>query len=353
MLRAVVAVSVLLCGWPVDIGGIRHSWGVSGAGVSIRSRSDSTQPSPLVAASESRVAAAATYTAATPTPPRATPAMAWNAWNTFSVNGKPIRGGRVEYESMAAAMIDSGMVAAGYTLLSTVCTDWVGRDPITHQLQENTTLWPGGMKSFAAFLHGKGMQLSVYTDAGTHNCCGEPGSLGYEALDMATFASWDVDAVGVDYCGGPSDIEIEYQKFADGIVKSNRGMQLEVWNLGRGQAYAWAPSLSVNMTIASPSHAAFVPHMRLTTDIGNVWDGKVGPTMSVLATVDEIEAITDMWAYGMGNHSGTFPNYGRYSPPLPHTRARARTQWMVPSCAAPRSHSSDSGLTIRPGPPLP
>jgi hypothetical protein len=29
-----------------------------------------------------------------------------------------------------------------------------------------------------------------YTDAGTHNCCGEPGSLGYEGIDMATFASW-------------------------------------------------------------------------------------------------------------------------------------------------------------------
>ena len=24
--------------------------------------------------------------------PRAAPAMAWNAWNTFSVNGKPMRG---------------------------------------------------------------------------------------------------------------------------------------------------------------------------------------------------------------------------------------------------------------------
>jgi hypothetical protein len=35
-----------------------------------------------------------------------------------------------------------------------------------------------------------------------------------------------VDAIGIDYCGGPSDVEIEYQKFADGIVKSGRDMQL-------------------------------------------------------------------------------------------------------------------------------
>ena len=53
-------------------------------------------------------------------PPRRTPVMAWNAWNTFSINGKPLRGGRKEYETIAEAMVDSGMVAAGYTLLSSV-----------------------------------------------------------------------------------------------------------------------------------------------------------------------------------------------------------------------------------------
>jgi hypothetical protein len=35
-----------------------------------------------------------------------------NAWNTFSVNGKPMRGGRQEYETIAEAMVESGMVAA-------------------------------------------------------------------------------------------------------------------------------------------------------------------------------------------------------------------------------------------------
>ena len=52
-------------------------------------------------------------------PPRLTPVMAWNAWNTFSVDGKPLRGGRPEYESMVNAIVDSGMRDAGYTLLST------------------------------------------------------------------------------------------------------------------------------------------------------------------------------------------------------------------------------------------
>ena len=72
-----------------------------------------------------------------------------------------MRGGRKEYQTIADAMVESGMVAAGYTLLSTVCTGWQARDPVTHELRENLTNWPGGMKDFAAYLHGKGMQLSV------------------------------------------------------------------------------------------------------------------------------------------------------------------------------------------------
>ena len=40
-----------------------------------------------------------------------------------------------------------------------VCTDWLGRDPVTHELQQNLTLWPGGMKSFADWLHAHGMQV--------------------------------------------------------------------------------------------------------------------------------------------------------------------------------------------------
>ena len=78
------------------------------------------------------------------------------------------------------------------------------------------------------------MTLSVYTDAGVKNCCQEPGSLGFEDIDMKTFASWGVDAVGVDYCGGPADVQGAYEKFATGIEKSGRAMQLGIWNLGQG-----------------------------------------------------------------------------------------------------------------------
>ena len=53
---------------------------------------------------------------------------------------------------MVDAMVESGMVAAGYTLLSTVCTGWQARDPVTHELQENLTNWPGGKHATASLL---------------------------------------------------------------------------------------------------------------------------------------------------------------------------------------------------------
>ena len=88
-------------------------------------------------------------------------------------------------------------------------------------------------------------------------------------------------------------------------------MQLEIWNLGRGDAQRWAPSLSRNMTVMSAGHRAFAPHIRLTGDIGNYWSGNIGNTESLMATVDQIQGIDDLWSYGMGNTSGTFPNYGQ------------------------------------------
>ena len=189
---------------------------------------------------------------------------------------------------------------------------------MTRELQQNLTLWPGGMKSFAEYVHSKGMQLSVYTDAGTHNCCGEPGSLGFEDIDMKTFAEWGVDMAGVDYCGGPAvEVREAYQRFADAIAKSGRNFQLGTWNLGRGRAWEWGPSMSESMIAASAGQpgiwtGAFLPHMRLTGDIGNKWGGtQTGPTMTVISTVDEIQSIQDLWDYGMGNVSGTYPNYGQ------------------------------------------
>ncbi len=55
---------------------------------------------------------------------------------------------------MAEALISSGMAAACYDTINVVCNGWAGRDPATGVLIENRTIWPTGMKGFAAWLHG-------------------------------------------------------------------------------------------------------------------------------------------------------------------------------------------------------
>jgi hypothetical protein len=87
---------------------------------------------------------------------------------------------------MADALIATGMVAAGYDTVNVVCNGWTGRDPHTHQLLENKALWPSGIASFADYLHSHNMKLGCYTSPATKNCCGEPGSLGYEDVDMVS-----------------------------------------------------------------------------------------------------------------------------------------------------------------------
>jgi hypothetical protein len=68
------------------------------------------------------------------------------------------------------------------------------------------------------------------------------------------------------------------------------------------------------MTAMSKGHGAFIPHFRLTADIGNNWDGKIGGTKALLPIVDEIQAISGLWSHGEGNESGTYPNYGQQIP---------------------------------------
>ena len=296
---------------------------------------------------------------------RHSPLQGWNAWNTFSVDGKPLRGGRAEYESVAEVLVSAGYRDAGYNVVSTVCTDWVARDA-AGRLQQNLTLWPGGMRSFAEYLHGKGLLLSVYTDAGTTNCCGEPGSAGHEALDMATFAEWGADMVSVDFCnlapGAATHVRETYQRYADGAARSsNPDMYVGVFNLGYGRPWTWAPTLRRT------------PFFRVTGDIGNAWQdppGKRLPTMGLLATVDAIQAIPDLDRLtGVG--SGSYAMYGQLAGsaarfeltapaapptqagprPAPHRRPRARTahgqtsrpRRTPPPARAPRS----SGRTRR------
>lgn len=59
-------------------------------------------------------------------------------------------------------------------------------------LQADPSRFPSGIKALADYVHARGLSFGIYGDAGRLTCAGRAGSLGYEAIDAHTFASWGV-----------------------------------------------------------------------------------------------------------------------------------------------------------------
>jgi alpha-galactosidase len=74
------------------------------------------------------------------------------------------------------------------------------------ELVPDPTKFPDGISGTAAYVHGLGLKLGIYTDSGTHTCSshGFPGSLGHEAQDALQFAEWGVDYIKDDDCNIPT-----------------------------------------------------------------------------------------------------------------------------------------------------
>ncbi|VAI17065.1 unnamed protein product [Triticum turgidum subsp. durum] len=57
------------------------------------------------------------------------------------------------------------------------------------------------MRALADYVHGKGLKLGLYGDAGLRTCSRlQPGSLGYEDQDARTLAAWGIDYLKYDNC---------------------------------------------------------------------------------------------------------------------------------------------------------
>src|ERR1700731_4228794 len=117
----------------------------------------------------------------------ATPPMGWNSWNKFGcdVSDKLIR-------EMADAVVSSGMQAAGYQYVNIDDCWQVSRDA-SGTIVADPARFPSGIKALADYVHGKGLKLGIYTDAGTGTCEKRPGSLNHEVQDAKTYASWGID----------------------------------------------------------------------------------------------------------------------------------------------------------------
>jgi len=164
-----------------------------------------------------------------------TPPMGWNSWNTFGckVDERLIR-------QMADAMVASGMKEAGYEYIN-IDDCWHGGRDADGFIQADRKAFPSGMKALADYVHGKGLKLGIYSDAGNTTCAGRPGSRGHEYQDALTYARWGIDYVKYDWCDTKGlDPASAYATMRDAIHRAGRPMLFSICEWGDNKPWEWA-----------------------------------------------------------------------------------------------------------------
>jgi alpha-galactosidase len=179
-----------------------------------------------------------------------TPPMGWNGWNHY---GRGVTASIVE--AQARAIVSSGMKAAGYTYVN-LDGGWdLLQRNAQGKLQPDATKFPFGIASLAAYVHSVGLKFGIYTSVGRTNCSHTAaGSFGHYRQDAATFASWGVDYVKVDWCNVPMSqfpgmtaeqvAQTLYSRFGSALRSTGRPMLYSMsTNRPRLAAWTWAPNV--------------------------------------------------------------------------------------------------------------
>jgi len=193
-----------------------------------------------------------------------TPPMGWNSWNKFGcdVSESMIR-------EMADAMVDSGMREVGYRYI--VIDDcWQVERDADGNIVADPDRFPSGMKALAEYIHSKGLEFGLYSDAGAYTCQRRPGSKGYELQDARQYAAWGVDYLKYDWCNTENQNAPEsYAKMRDALKVAGRPIVFSICEWGASDPWTWADDVG-NL-------------WRATGDITDAWSsegGKFGPPPS-------------------------------------------------------------------------
>lgn len=163
------------------------------------------------------------------------PIMGWASWNNYRIN---INEDLIK--SQADAMLSSGLVNYGYSYINIDDGFFGGRDNNGNLLAHNER-FPSGMKSLSEYIHSKGLNAGIYTDAGVNTCASYwdkdtigvgMGLYGHDEQDLTLFLKdWDYDFIKVDWCGGQwmgLDEELRYTEIGKKIEAIKPGANYNV-----------------------------------------------------------------------------------------------------------------------------
>lgn len=191
-----------------------------------------------------------------------TPPMGWNGYNHFNCAGIS----ETEIEAQAAALVSTGMQAAGYEYVNLDdCWASAYRDN-QGNLQSDPARFPSGIAALASYIHQLGLKIGIYEDLGTLTCFGRAGSYGHYDQDARTFAEWGIDYVKMDWCHADGlDPKTQYAEFAQALKKANLNITFSICDWGTELPWRWA--------------AADANLWRVSPDIGDSWP-------SIIANLD-------------------------------------------------------------------
>ena len=203
-----------------------------------------------------------------------TPPMGWNDWNAYGCNVS-----ETLVKQTADRIVSSGLAAAGYQYVN-IDDCWMqhSRDA-SGKLQPDFGKFPDGISGTAAYVHGKGLKLGIYEDAGLQTCAGYPGSLGHETQDASTFAAWGVDYLKYDNCynNGSSTTQqyiTRYSTMRDALAATGRPIVYSICEWGVNTPWTWAGN---------------VGHLWRTT-------GDIGPSYSSMLSIFHQNVGLDAYA---------------------------------------------------------
>jgi alpha-galactosidase len=187
--------------------------------------------------------------------PPSRPVMGYNTWYQFRTNIT-----EAEVVRQAQLLVSSGLAAAGYGCVN-LDDGWMAAERAANgELTGDAAKFPHGIAWLADQIHALGLRFGIYTAIGTRTCQSLPASGGHYDQDAKTFASWGVDFVKVDDCGGlPAGTTV------DTLTENFRqfGAYLRRYN----PDVVYSQELPIHQ-IGKPS---FLPAVRASAEFAHMW----------------------------------------------------------------------------------
>ncbi|EEF41561.1 alpha-galactosidase/alpha-n-acetylgalactosaminidase, putative [Ricinus communis] len=145
------------------------------------------------------------------------------------------------------------------------------------QLVPDPKTFPSGIKALADYIHGKGLKLGIYSDAGIFTCQVRPGSLHHEEDDADLFASWGVDYLKYDNCFNLGIKPKErYPPMRDALNASGRTIFYSLCEWGVDDPALWAGKVGNSWRTTDDINDSWVS-MTTIADLNDKWAAYAGP----------------------------------------------------------------------------